>query len=147
MTQVHEATKEIAYELVFGQPPRSLMLPDATKRGVINEEDICLDQDGANKEEGCDMAVVIWPEKMASSNRRSYRIEEYQSRSCYTHSRTLQNTHTDKTKEGLSETTENKEHNVLMADAEENDLKPKPNERSHTVEDKEDRLLQTESLE
>lgn len=46
-TQVHDATKERPYELVFGQPPRSLMLPDATKRGVIKEEDVSLDQDDA----------------------------------------------------------------------------------------------------
>ena len=40
---------------------------------------------------------------------------------------------TGKMKEGLSQTTENKEHN-----AEESDLKPKAKEHSQTVEDKED---------
>ena len=37
-TQVHEATKNTPYELVFGQPPRSLLVPDVTFRGQLSEE-------------------------------------------------------------------------------------------------------------
>ena len=37
-TQVHEATKHTPYELVFGQPPRSLLVPNVTFKGNINEE-------------------------------------------------------------------------------------------------------------
>ena len=39
-TQVHEATKHIPYKLVFGQPPRFLLVPDATFKGKINEEEL-----------------------------------------------------------------------------------------------------------
>ena len=38
--QVHEATKHTPHDLVFGQPPRSLLLPDATFKGKINEEEL-----------------------------------------------------------------------------------------------------------
>ena len=37
-TQVHEATKHTPYELVFGQPPRSLVVPDVGLRGQLEEE-------------------------------------------------------------------------------------------------------------
>ena len=37
-TQVHEATKHTTYELVFVQPPRSLLVPDAHFRGQLDEE-------------------------------------------------------------------------------------------------------------
>ena len=39
-TQVHEATKHTPYELVFGQPPRSLLVPNVTFKGKINEEEL-----------------------------------------------------------------------------------------------------------
>ena len=39
-TQVHEATKHTPYELVFGQPPRSLLIPDNKLVGRLNEEDL-----------------------------------------------------------------------------------------------------------
>ena len=51
-TQVHEATKHTPYELVFGQPPRSLLVPDATFKGKINEED--LSEPGQEEEEDND---------------------------------------------------------------------------------------------
>ena len=37
-TQVHKSTKHTPYELVFRQPPRSLLVPDATLRGQLDEE-------------------------------------------------------------------------------------------------------------
>ena len=37
---MNEATKHTPYELVFGQPPRSLLIPDNTLMGKINEEDL-----------------------------------------------------------------------------------------------------------
>ena len=37
-TQVHEATKHTPYELVFGQPPRSLVVPDVGFHGQLDEE-------------------------------------------------------------------------------------------------------------
>ena len=33
------------YELVFGQPPRSIFIPDAFFKGHINEEDIQQDNE------------------------------------------------------------------------------------------------------
>ena len=39
-TQVHEAKKHTPYELVFGQPLRSLLVPDTTFKRKINEEDL-----------------------------------------------------------------------------------------------------------
>lgn len=37
---MHEATKHTPYELVFGQPPQSLVIPDKTLVGKIHEEDL-----------------------------------------------------------------------------------------------------------
>lgn len=37
-TQVHEVTKHTLYELVFGQPPRSLTVPDAHFGVQLNDE-------------------------------------------------------------------------------------------------------------
>ena len=51
-TQVHEATKHTPYELVFEQPPRSLLVPDVTFKGKINEED--LSEPGQEEEEDND---------------------------------------------------------------------------------------------
>eukprot|EP00731_Ephydatia_muelleri_P004857 Em0002g1033a len=47
--QVHESTKHTPYELVFGQPPRTVVLPDVSFRGKIDEED--LKDDTCAKEE------------------------------------------------------------------------------------------------
>eukprot|EP00731_Ephydatia_muelleri_P004943 Em0002g1119a len=38
--QVHSSTKHTPFELVFGQPPRSVVVPDARLKGLINEEDL-----------------------------------------------------------------------------------------------------------
>ena len=38
--QVHSSTKHTPFELVFGQPPRSVGVPDARLKGLINEEDL-----------------------------------------------------------------------------------------------------------
>eukprot|EP00731_Ephydatia_muelleri_P008442 Em0004g780a len=38
--QVHRPTKHTPFELVFGQPPRSVVVPDARLKGLINEEDL-----------------------------------------------------------------------------------------------------------
>ena len=42
-TQVHETTKTTPYELVFGQPPRSVIAPDSTIGGVVSETAVQLD--------------------------------------------------------------------------------------------------------
>ena len=39
-TQVHKTVKHTPYKLVFGQSPSSLLVPDATLKGMMNEEDI-----------------------------------------------------------------------------------------------------------
>ena len=38
--QVHRPTKHTPFELVFGQPPRSVVVPDARLKELINEEDL-----------------------------------------------------------------------------------------------------------
>ena len=38
--RVHRPTKHTPFELVFGQPPRSVVVPDARLKGLINEEDL-----------------------------------------------------------------------------------------------------------
>ena len=46
---MHEVTKHTPYELAFGQPPRSLLIPDPNVSGKIAEEDLennCPEQDG-----------------------------------------------------------------------------------------------------
>ena len=47
-TQVHEATKHTPYELVFGQPPRSLVVPDVHFRGQLDEEILCSQENTAS---------------------------------------------------------------------------------------------------
>ena len=47
-TQVHEATKHTPYELVFGQPPRSLLVPDPEFRGRLEEEGVQASDDEAD---------------------------------------------------------------------------------------------------
>lgn len=42
-TQVHETMKTTPYELVFGQPPRSVIVPDSTVGGIMDETAIQLD--------------------------------------------------------------------------------------------------------
>ena len=39
-TQVHDTTKHSPYELVFGQPPRSLLVPDPFFQGHLEEGDL-----------------------------------------------------------------------------------------------------------
>ena len=49
-TQIHEATKHTPYELIFGQPPRSLLVPNVTFKGKINEEE--LEEPNQEEEDG-----------------------------------------------------------------------------------------------
>ena len=37
-TQVHETAKQMPYELVSGQPPRSIKIPEPWLKGMIDEE-------------------------------------------------------------------------------------------------------------
>eukprot|EP00731_Ephydatia_muelleri_P018625 Em0011g665a len=37
-TQVHDTTKQTPYELVFGQPPRAIFVPDVNFRGQLDED-------------------------------------------------------------------------------------------------------------
>ena len=40
MLKVHSSTKHTPFELVFGQPPRSVVVPDARLKECINEKDL-----------------------------------------------------------------------------------------------------------
>ncbi|KAL5459859.1 hypothetical protein EMCRGX_G033244 [Ephydatia muelleri] len=40
-TQVRETTKQMPYELVFGQPPRSVKIPEPPRFKVVKEEKEC----------------------------------------------------------------------------------------------------------
>lgn len=84
------------------------------KEGAIKEEDICLNQGDADKEEGCHMT-------REDDQFPTEEVTKLNNTGLGAVTPTEGNTHTDKAKEGLSKTTENKEHNVLMADAEEKD--------------------------
>ena len=44
--QVHEKTKAMPYELVFGQPPRSIIIPEPRLKSTIDEEQ--LDEKGGD---------------------------------------------------------------------------------------------------
>ena len=46
------------YELVFGQPPRSIFIPDAFFKGQINEEDIQPDKETETVEEDEDIELL-----------------------------------------------------------------------------------------
>ena len=37
-TQVHDTTKQTPYELVFGQPPRAIVVPDVNFQGQLDED-------------------------------------------------------------------------------------------------------------
>ena len=37
-TQVHDTTKQTPYELVFGQPPRVIFVPDVNFRGQLDDD-------------------------------------------------------------------------------------------------------------
>lgn len=50
-TQVHEATHHTPYEMVFGQPPRSLLLPDPSCKQMINEEDLLEPDDSSSMDD------------------------------------------------------------------------------------------------
>ena len=39
-TQKNETTKAMPYELVFGQSPRSILIPEPWLKGTINEEQL-----------------------------------------------------------------------------------------------------------
>lgn len=39
-TQVHETIKQMAYELVLDQPPRSIIIPEPQFKGTINEQQL-----------------------------------------------------------------------------------------------------------
>ena len=50
-TQVHDTTKQTPYELVFGQPPRAIFVPDVNFRGQL-DEDVLKPCDRDKSEEG-----------------------------------------------------------------------------------------------
>ncbi len=47
-TQVHESIKKMPYEVVFGQPPRSTIVPDAHLKGKIDKDDLGDADDSSN---------------------------------------------------------------------------------------------------
>ena len=57
-SQVHSSTKHTPFELVFGQPPRSVMVPDARIKGLINEEDLELNVPTGEMESAQDTSDV-----------------------------------------------------------------------------------------
>ena len=48
-TQVHETMKTTPFELVFGQPPRSVIAPDATTCGIVDER--MIHQEGSDDDQ------------------------------------------------------------------------------------------------
>ena len=50
-TQVNDTNKQTPYELVFGQPPRAIFVPDVNFRGQL-DEDVLKPCDRENSEEG-----------------------------------------------------------------------------------------------
>ena len=53
--QVHSSTKHIPFELVFGQLPRSVVVPDVRLKGLINEEDLVLTGEMENAQDTSDV--------------------------------------------------------------------------------------------
>ena len=59
--QVHETTKAMPYELVFGQPPRSIIIPGPRLKGTIDEEQLdekdgdIIDDEVVKEEEECNI--------------------------------------------------------------------------------------------
>ena len=58
-SQVHESTKHTQSELMFGQPPRSVVLPDVSYRGKIGEEDL-KDDTCAKEEDSRGIVKLLW---------------------------------------------------------------------------------------
>ena len=47
-TQVPESIKKMPYEVVFGQPPRSTIVPDVHFKGTFDENDLSIDCNSSN---------------------------------------------------------------------------------------------------
>ena len=58
-TQTHEATKHTPYELVFGQPPRSILVPDAGFRGQLAEKVLHSTEEVDTYDEDSDQTNVV----------------------------------------------------------------------------------------
>eukprot|EP00731_Ephydatia_muelleri_P001341 Em0001g1341a len=59
MLKVHSSTKHTPFELVFGQPPRSVVVPDARLKELINEEDLELNVPTGEMESAQDTSDVV----------------------------------------------------------------------------------------
>eukprot|EP00731_Ephydatia_muelleri_P003396 Em0001g3396a len=57
--QVHRPTKHTPFELVLGQPPRSVVVPDARLKGLINEEDLELTGEMESAQDTSDVERTI----------------------------------------------------------------------------------------
>ena len=64
-TQVHETTKAMPYELVFGQPPRSIIILEPRLKGTIDEEQLDEKDDDITDDE------VVKEEKECNSDESS----------------------------------------------------------------------------
>ena len=62
--------------MVFGQPPRSIFIPDAFFKGQINEEDIQLDNETETVEEDEEIETAV-PNVIEVEEREDIRVEEY----------------------------------------------------------------------
>jgi hypothetical protein len=64
-TQVHETTKAMPYELVFGQPPRSIIIPEPRLKGTFDEEQLdekdgdIIDDEVVKEEDECNIDESI----------------------------------------------------------------------------------------
>eukprot|EP00731_Ephydatia_muelleri_P010267 Em0005g853a len=75
-SQVHESTKHTPYELVFGQPPRSVVLPDVSFRGKIDEEDY-KDDTCAKEEDSRGEYSEVAVDRVVKENVENYCEKDY----------------------------------------------------------------------
>ena len=79
-TQVHDTTKQTPYELVFGQPPRAIFVPDVNFRGQL-DEDVLKPCDRENQRKGRKAKNRIMKE-MKRSMRKQKRMKRRKKGGC-----------------------------------------------------------------
>ena len=81
-TQVHETMKTTPYELVFGQPPRTVIVPDATTGGIVDERMIHLEGSSSDNDQDSfdDVKEGSNPARQGeeSSNSSIHVVEDYE---------------------------------------------------------------------
>ena len=75
-TQVHDTTKQTPYELVFGQPPRAIFVPDVNFRGQLDEDGLKRPSEDVKKDKRIMWEKKRWMRRKKRRMRRKKRMRE-----------------------------------------------------------------------